>query len=428
MKRRDFLFKVAAPAAVLPIAIGGLHLRAFGRTPAFEALSASAGCDDRILVLVQLVGGNDGLNTVIPLDQYSIYSAARSNIAIPEKDVLKLSDATGLHPKLTGLEALYKEGHLAVIQNVGYPTPNFSHFRSVDVWNTGSDYDQFLTTGWMGRYLEHIYPNYPFGYPKPAVPDPVAIQVGSIISPVLDGTMANLGMAFTNPGSYYDINEFDSPDTKSTGGAGESLAFIKQTGDQINKFAVPVKEAASKPMKRSPKWPTDPKNTLAPQLKIVSQLIAGGLKTKVYIVTLPGFDTHSSQNIDAGTNPPHPNLLWYLSTSIVAFMDELKLNGNDERVLGMTFSEFGRRIISNSAAGTDHGAAAPLFVFGTKVKGGIIGPNATLPDKPTVEDNIMMQVDFRSVYSSMLKEWFCSDEEVIRNVLFKDFKSLPLVA
>lgn len=427
MKRRDFLFKVAAPAAVLPFTIGGWNVRAFGHSPSFQALADSTGCDDRVLVLVQLVGGNDGLNTVIPLDQYSVYHAARTNIAIPEKDIIKLTDATGLHPNLDGLERLYKDGHLSVIQNVGYPTPNFSHFRSVDVWATGSDYDQFLTTGWMGRYLEQLYPGYPFGYPKPEVPDPIAIQVGSIISPVLDGTLSNLGMAFTNPGSYYDINEFDSPNPKKSA-ADDVLGFIKQTGDQISKFAVPVKEAASKTMKHSPKWPTDPKNTLAPQLKVVSQLITGGLKTKVYIVTLPGFDTHSSQNIDAGVNSPHPSLLRYLSTSVAAFMDELKLNGQAERVLGMTFSEFGRRIISNSAAGTDHGAAAPLFVFGAKVKGGILGNNPKLPDKPTVEDNIAMQVDYRSVYSSVLKEWFCADEALLRKTLFKDFQSLPLLA
>ena len=425
MKRRDFL-KTSGSAAVLPFALGGFSVRAFGRSPIFDALTSKANCDDRVLVLVQLIGGNDGLNTVIPIDQYDRYVAARKNIAIEENKILKLTTKTGLNPELEGLEQLYKEGKLCIIQNAGYPSPNFSHFRSVDIWTSASEYDQYVTTGWLGRYLENIYPHYPFGYPTAAVPDPAAIQVGPLISPVLDGTMANLGMSFSNPASYYDINEFASDNPEPQSIADDYLNHIKTTGDQISKFAVPVKTAASKSSIRSKRWPTM-KNPLADQLKIVAQLIAGGLKTKVYIVSLPGFDTHSSQNIDAGATAPHPKLLWYLSTAINAFQDDLKLNGLEDRVLGMTFSEFGRRIISNSAAGTDHGTAAPLFMFGSSVKGGIVGNNPVLPEKASVEDNVAMTVDFRQVYSTVLKDWFCADESEIKKVLFKDFKPLPVI-
>jgi uncharacterized protein (DUF1501 family) len=426
MKRRDFIKSVATSAAVLPITVGGFSVRAFGRSPMFDALMQPAQNDDRILVLVQLIGGNDGLNTVIPLDQYEAYHNARANIAIPEADVIKVTDATGLHPRLTGLSNLYKDGKLAIVQNVGYPTPNFSHFRSVDIWTAGSEYDEYLKSGWLGRYLERIYPQYPSGYPSAEMPDPVAIQVGSVVSPVLEGTLANLGMAFTNPDSYYDINDFDQPAPKPTSAANQYIGFIRATGEQIEKFAVPVKKAAEKESIRSKRWPTVKKDTLSEQLKLVAKLIAGGLKTRVYVVSLAGFDHHSSQNIDGGVNNPQPVLLNYVSTAINAFMDDLKQNGVDDRVIGMTFSEFGRRIKSNAALGTDHGTAAPHFVFGKNVKGSIIGENPVIPENPTEEDNLPMKIDFRSIYATILREWFGADEALVKEVLFKDFKTLPI--
>lgn len=427
MKRRDFL-KVAAPTAVLPFALGGFSIRAFGRSPIFEALTAQANCDDHVLVMIQLIGGNDGLNTVIPLDQYSAYNNARSNIAVAENQVLKLTSETGLHPQLTGLQQLYSGGKLTVMQSVGYPTPNFSHFRSTDIWQTASEYEEYLSTGWLGRFLEGEFPNFPTGYPNASMPHPLAIQVGSIISPSLDGTMANMGMAFTNPTTFYNINDYKVPAPVPKSRTGDYIEFLRSTGEQINNFATPVKNAATSASNKSTLWPAANQNVLADQLKIVSLLIAGGLKTKVYIVTLGGFDTHSTQNT-AGSGTPfsHPQLMGLVSTAITAFQDDLKLNGTENRVVGMTFSEFGRRIASNSSGGTDHGAAAPLFVFGTNVKGGIIGKNPTIPANPTSEDNLPMLYDFRSVYASILKDWFCADDTKIRNTLFKDFQMLPII-
>lgn len=424
MRRRDFL-KYSAPAAILPVALGGFSLRALGKSPLFDHLVTLGSCDDHVLVLIQLGGGNDGLNTVIPLDQYSAYNNARPNIAVAENQILKLTNETGLHPQLTGLQNLYSSGKLAVVQSVGYPTPNFSHFRSTDIWLSGSDYDQYVDTGWLGRFLQGEYPGFPVGYPTTSMPDPLAIQIGSVISPALEATMANMGMAFTNPTTFYNIIK----DTSATNSTKEGIytKYVRDVGDQITAFATPVKNAALKGANKQSLWPAANQNTLADQLKLVSLLIAGGLKTRVYVVTLNGFDTHSNQNTaGAGTPFSHPQLLGLVQQAISAFQEDLEFNGVQDRVIGMTFSEFGRRIMSN-AGGTDHGAAAPLFVFGSNVNAGVFGPNPTIPTSVTVNDNIDMHFDFRSVYASILKDWFCADDTKIQNVLFKDFKGIPFI-
>jgi len=424
MKRRNF---IKSTAALLPFAIGGFPIRVFGRNPVFESLAPLADCPDRVLVLIQLNGGNDGLNTVIPLDQYGNYQKARTAIAVPQSQILKLSNETGLHPKLPQIKDLYTAGKLAVLQSVGYDTPNFSHFRSTDIWQTGSDYDKYLSTGWMGRYLEGEYPGFPVGYPNASMPHPLAIQVGSVISPALEGAAANMGMAFSNPLTYYNIVK-DGTGIPPQTPAGVYTDYIRDVGVQVENFATPVKNAAAAVTIKSGKWPTANQNTLADQMKIVAQLIAGGLRTRVYIVTLNGFDTHTNQNMDAsGTskNYSHPQLLGFINTAVDAFQDELRLQGDEDRVIGMTFSEFGRRIFANS--GTDHGAAAALFVFGTNVNTGIYGPNPVVPSTVTTEDNIPMYYDFRSVYASILKDWFCADEQKIRDVLFRDFQIIPFI-
>ena len=424
MKRRDF---IKASSAVLPFALGGFPIRAFGNNPIFNALVPQGACDDHVLVLIQLAGGNDGLNTVIPLDQYSAYTNARSNIAVPEAQVLKLTNATGLHPQLSALQNLYTSGKLSVVQSVGYPTPNFSHFRSTDIWLSASDYDVEISTGWLGRFLEKEYPGFPVGYPNATMPHPLAIQVGSVISPALEGVAANMGMAFTNPTTYYNI-EKDLTGAPPATRTGNYIDYVRDVGDQLEKFATPVKDAALKFSAKSGKWPSANRNTLADQMKIVAQLISGGLKSRVYIVTLGGFDTHSFQNnAGNGQQYSHPQLLGWLSQAIDAFQDELKLQAVEDRVVGMTFSEFGRRIKSNGSGGTDHGAAAPVIFFGKNINAGVIGANPTIPTSVTADDNIPMLFDFRSVYASIMKDWFCADEAKIRDVLFKDFQMIPII-
>ncbi len=379
-----------------------------------------SGASDRVLVLIQLIGGNDGLQTLVPLDQYSNIMAARANIAIPETETLKISDKNAFHPNFTAMQNLFKDGKLGIVQNVGYPQPNFSHFRSIDIWLTGSDYNEVLSTGWIGRYLDQEYPGFPAGYPNAAMPDPIAIQIGASVSLGLEGANGNVGMVFIDPTAFTNIINDTTTPTPNTR-AGNELKYIRSIGKQLQTFAAPVKTAAGKGKTLSAQWPTGGKNSLADQLRIVAQLIAGGLKTKIYVVNLGGFDSHDHQR--DGQDP----LLLKLSTAISAFQNELKLNALEDRVIGMTFSEFGRRIKSNDSLGTDHGAAAPLFVFGTKVIPGILGDNPVIPANVTGNDNIAMQFDFRQIYASVLKEWFITGEAEIAKTLLKSYSTLPII-
>ncbi|MCB0790038.1 MAG: hypothetical protein KDB75_12085, partial [Flavobacteriales bacterium] len=178
--------------------LGGFTVRSFSN-PLVEALRSST-ADDRVLVVVQLFGGNDGLNTVIPLDQYSLLSQFRNNVLIPDTQVLPLSGlpATGLHPAMTGIKDLWDDGKLSIVQGVGYPNPNFSHFRSTDIWETGADSNMVLDSGWLGRYLNMEYPNYPVGYPNTDVPDPLAIRIGGPVNLGLQHMGVNMGVAINN--------------------------------------------------------------------------------------------------------------------------------------------------------------------------------------------------------------------------------------
>lgn len=426
MKRRSFL-KAAAAGSMVPVTLNGLSLRAYGASPLMSLLSRRAGATDRVLVLIQLNGGNDGLNTVIPLDQYSNLSKARSNVLITDTKVLSLSGKTGvgLHPAMTGLQGMYNDGLVNIVQSVGYPNPNFSHFRSTDIWMSGSNTNENWTTGWMGRYLDAQFPGYPTGYPNSGMPDPPAIQIGAMVSLAFQGPDVSMGMAITDPSNFYNLVNGTTDPTPDTP-AGHELEFLRIMANQTNQYATVIKAAAGKATTLSTKYPTG--NSLADQLKIVARLIKGGLKTQVYMVSLGGFDTHSQQvdNSDHSLGA-HATLLQRVSDAVTAFQDDLKLMGIQDRVAGMTFSEFGRRIMSNGSVGTDHGAAAPLLVFGTGVQSGIIGTNPTIPATVTVNDNVPMQYDFRQVYASALKDWFgLSSSEVKSAMGGKDFNTLPI--
>jgi len=381
---------------------------------------------DHVLVIIQLNGGNDGLNMVIPRDAYGNYFNARTNVAIAENKILALTGnaVTGLHPAMTGLQSLYNEGKLAIVQAVGYPNPNFSHFRASDIWMTASDSNQVLNTGWAGRYLNEEYPNFPTGYPNSTMPDPLAIQIGSITSTALQGPAFSMGMSITNPTSFYNlINGIQDPVPPTY--AGKELTYIRTVAQQTQQYSTVIKNAANNVTQQN-NYPAN--NSLADQLKIVARLIKGGLRTRVYMVSLGGFDTHSVQVVNTDTTTGvHANLLRTVSDGIKSFMDDCKFLGIDQRVLGLTFSEFGRRIKSNSSEGTDHGAAAPMFIFGGKVKPGVLGQNPTIPVSVTVNDNIPMQYDFRSVYASVLQDWFCANSTTLQTVLLQNFQSLPLV-
>src|SRR6266513_319636 len=206
MKRRDFL-RTTIPATVLPAVINGFSIKAFGEDSPLAALFGNATDTDHVLVIVQLSGGNDGLNMVIPRDNYSAYYNARTNIAIPENRILPLTgiSQTGLHPSMTAMQALYNSGKLSIIQAVGYPSPNFSHFRATDIWMSASDSNVEVTNGWAGRYLNTEYPNYPTGYPNTTMPDPLAIQIGSITSLTFQGPSVSMGLSITDPTSFYNL-------------------------------------------------------------------------------------------------------------------------------------------------------------------------------------------------------------------------------
>lgn len=431
MKRREFLQKGIPAAAILPAFINGYSVKAFGaESPLVRALMQSTTDTDHVLVIIQLAGGNDGLNTVIPVSTYSNYLNARNNIAIPQNNILPLAGVTttGLHPAMTGIQNIFNNGMMKVIQAVGYPQPNFSHFRATDIWMSASNSNQEVPTGWAGRYLGYEYENFPIGYPNASMPDPLAIQIGSTTSLTFQGPAVNMGMSITNPTSFYNLVSGTTDPVANTP-AGKELKFVRLVVQQTQKYATVITAAANRVTLQVP-YPTN--NSLADQLKIVARLIKGGLKTRIYMVSFGGFDNHSVQvNAADHTTGTHATLLQRVSDAAKAFQDDMRFLQIENRVIGMTFSEFGRRIKSNSSVGTDHGAAAPMFVFGGQVDGGVLGDNPTIPINATVNDNIPMQYDFRSVYGTILEKWFCLDKTIVAGLyppnINNQLQTLPII-
>jgi len=435
MKRRDFLRGVV-PVTALPFLLNGLPLRAYGRSPFLETLAGALNATDRVLVLVQLSGGNDGINTVIPLDQMTDYNNARANIAIKASDIASagtgLTTATALHPKMVGMKQLYDQGKLMVVQGVSYPNPNLSHFRATDIWLTAANSDEYLTDGWAGRYLNYEFTQYPSGYPNQVMPDPLAIQIGSVTSTALEGPGRSMGISIADPNTFYNLITGISSggtDTPPNTPAGHELSYVRQIALDSLEYASVVKAAADK-VKSQQTYPTP--NSLADQLKIVARLIGGGLKTRIYIVSMGSFDLHSAE-VDANdhTIGAHATLLQKLSDALLAFQNDIKFLNVEDRVMGMTFSEFGRRVQSNASLGTDHGTSAPVFVFGKWVNGGvpngILGANPSLNPANLIGGNLTMTYDFRSVYASILSQWFGTDTNELSAVMLRNFAQLPIL-
>jgi len=426
MRRRDFLRNTVPAGVMLPSLINGMTVKAFGaESLLMQGLFPATTDTDHVLVIVQLNGGNDGLNTVIPIEYFPNYIRARANMYIPQQKVLGLSgnDRVGFHPAMTGMQALYNDGKMSVIHSVGYPQPNFSHFRATDIWMSASDSKEVVNSGWTGRYLNYEYPNFPNGYPNSSMPDPLAIQIGSTTSLALQGPAVSMGMSISNPSNFYNLIagvQDPAPNTP----AGKELTYIRKVAQQTTAYAEVIKTASAKVTQQA----EYPNNSLAAQLKIVARLIAGGLKTRIYMVSYGGFDTHSAQvNSTDHTTGTHANLLKNVSDSIKTFQDDLKLQKVDDRVLGMTFSEFGRRIKSNGSTGTDHGSAAPMFVFGKNVDSGVIGDTPNIPVTASFNDNLPFQYDFRSVYATILNKWLCVDADDLEQIMLKNFQVLPIV-
>lgn len=419
--RREFL-RTTVLGSALSCTVPAFLANTFSALQANAADSATqvaTGRDSSILVVLQMAGGNDGINTVAPYSN-DHYHRARPNLGLHTSDILKLNDDVGLHPSLTGFKELYDSGSLAVIQGVGYPNPNRSHFRSTEIWQTASDSGRFEKYGWLGRFFDNAC----------AGADPtVGVSIGRQM-PQSFAAKNPMGVSLENPQgyrfissergrqgnaseeSYRKLNESDenmtmtggdggnSGDTigsirGSTKHAGSALDFLERTAMDAQLSSDKIRAISSKVENKA----SYPQSQLANSLKLVARLIGGGLPTRVFYVSQGGYDTHTNQ---AGTQQ---RLLKDLGDSVKAFTEDLKAQGNMQRVLVMTFSEFGRRVAENASGGTDHGAAAPMFVIGKKVNAGLLGKYPSLAPADLFEGDMKYSVDFRSVYAGILEGW-----------------------
>jgi len=426
---------------LLPVMVDGFGVNTLAKNSALvrSVMRTPAVNGDRILVIVYLGGGNDGLNTVIPLEHYSDYNNLRTNIAIPENKVLKLAGnlETGLHPAMTGMRQMYDDGKLAIVHSVSYPNPNQSHYRSTDIWMTGVESNQYSTSGWAGRYLHDRFSGYPQNYPTTEMEDPLAVQIGYMGTTTLLSNQQSMQITIKDPANFYQLlqsqNILAGNDLPCCD-AGDLIAYVRQQQALGVGYGSEIKAAAEAGTNMATYPPASDANELAEQLKIVARLIHGGLKSKIYYVELTGFDTHAGQVGTNTTEGVHAQLLKKLSDGISAFQNDLKLQNTEDKVIGMTFSDFGRRATSNASQGTDHGVAAPMFVFGKGVKRQVIGTNpdlvnGLLPISPPSWDqnrDIKMQIDFRRVYTDILNDWFGTDSTSTDSILFKNFKTTSL--
>lgn len=395
----------------------GVGLLAFSRfAPAFLVNSAFAATPApetgrSILVLVQLAGGNDGLNTLVPFEDATYYRL-RPTLGIAKDRVLKLSDTAGLHPSCQELAGLFHDGKLAIVQNVGYPNPNRSHFRSAEIWETASGSNEFVSDGWIGRFMDNACAGQPANDH-----DPVGIHISNGVPQSFIG--ANDHPTFgLNPGggSRRDNEEnrrlLESLVKQSGAPENENASFLQHTlldalvtEKKVQRVIGDYRPAVAYPG-----------SAFAASLRSVAALVAAGLPTRVYFVSLSGFDTHSNQANQQA------NLLTTLSGGLAAFQRDLEARRLDQQVTTMTFSEFGRRPRENESRGTDHGTAAPLFVMGSRVKGGLHGTAPSL-DLQSNQD-LTFSTDFRQVYATMLDRWMGAPSEV---VLGGKFATLPVV-
>jgi uncharacterized protein (DUF1501 family) len=419
MKRRDFIKNTSLGAVGIPFAINGIQMN----TVLKPLFNYSRSTEDRVLVLIRLNGGNDGLNTIIPLEQYTNLVIQRENIIIPENEIISLgTNYLGMHPVMTGMSNLFNDGKLSIIQNVGYPQQNRSHFKSMDIWTTGNA-ETNSSTGWLGRYFDSYTPNFPIGYPNTQYPHPFAMSMGNDVSLTCQGIASNFSLAVQDPSNNVDLGtNISNPQTSYYG---THLAFIETVINQSNQYGQHVSSALDAGNSLSDLYDED--NYLAVQLRNVAKLISGGLKTKVYILNINGFDTHDGQVEQSdSTIGFHTELLRTLSDAIHAFQNDLALLGLEDRVLGMTFSEFGRQIASNASFGTDHGDAAPLFVFGSCIDNQVIGANPVILDQIVNQKGCDMEYDFRDIYASILHDWFQTPEAEIQSMFEHQVNLIPI--
>ena len=438
MNRRRFLKASALSAA--PLVINRLPVYAGNSLPdgMLKALATTANLCNRVLVIVQMNGGNDGLNTVLNLDRYSQLSTARPDLLIPAAQTTALpgtNGTTALHPSMTGIHNLFANGKVAIVQGVSYPNPNYSHFQAQDIWFTASNTLPSPSTGWLGNALDADYPGFPNGYPNTASPDPLAIQIGGSLPLSLQGPNINMGYNVPSPTALTQIAN-NTTAAAPPNDYGTELTFLRLMKQQSNAYATAISTAyngpAGAPNGNLSTMYASSGNSLSDQLKIVARLIRGGLTTPIFVVNHSDtFDLHVSQVAGtAGNTTPlvgsHANALSKLSVAVSAFMDDINLMGHGHRVLGMTFSEFGRRVIQNASTGTDHGSSAPVFLFGSTVQGGVLGTSPNLPATITGSTQVPMQHDFRDIYATIMQQWMCLSTATTNSVLGGTFTQLPL--
>ncbi len=427
--RREFLRHTiigAATAASVPGFISNTFA-AEGDAIRDKATQANTGKDGEILVIVQLGGGNDGLNTVIPHNNDEYYKN-RPTLARKGAGLNKITEDLSLNSNLKFVSSLYDEGQLGIVQGVGYPNPNRSHFRSTEIWETATDSNGVSDTGWIGRYFDAAC----------AGEDPTVGIALRKNQPQSFGAKKLPGVSLDAPELYRWLHgggeqaeaerlfaEINSPETPMSGAsitevdggmvggrAGESnLEFLERVALDARVSSKEILRVASK-YKSSVPYEGFP---LARSLSLVSSMIAGGMPTRIYYVSHGGFDTHNNQA------PSHDRLMTQLDSALKSFVTDLRKQGNDDRVTVMTFSEFGRRVKENQNKGTDHGAAAPLFVMGKPVTAGIYGEHPSLTD--LYRGDLKFTTDFRSVYATVLEDFLKSPS---KPVLGRDFDKLKL--
>jgi uncharacterized protein (DUF1501 family) len=411
--RRQFLRGIGLGTAGAAITLGGIPVRSYGASPLLNHLRQSSG--DRILVVVQLSGGNDGLNTVVPYAN-DMYYQYRPGISLGANNVLPLNTEIGLHPSLTHFSSLYSSGAMQVVQGVGYADPDLSHFQSTDVWATASPADDLATTGWLGRYLESEMPSFVDDPPE----YPLAVQLGNGTPLLFQGEQAGMGVQFPNLDllqRFFDTGQLYDESFVPATPYGDELAFVRSIANDSIQYAEALSDASNAGANLT-EYPAV--NGFSGNLATAARLIRGGLGASMYHINLGGFDTHSNQL------NRHAVLMNELSTALGAFMADLQSDEWDKRVVVMTFSEFGRRVYQNGSGGTDHGTAAPLFLLGGGISGGIHGDHPSLSDLDA-GGNMKYGVDFRSVYGSLLSDWFGMAREDVHTIMGGEYAHLPLI-
>ena len=424
MKRRNFI-KLATSAS----AIG---LFPFQITNALNIAKKFVSCEisNRKLILIYLGGGNDGLNTIIPLNQYDLYSNLRPTIKIPESGSnslinldLSLDDSQqiGLHPSLTGFKDIYDAGNLRILQSVGYPSQNKSHFASTDIYNTGNDGNSWLNggdSGWIGRFIESYF------YDLVNQSFPIGVEIGSKTGSLGFHGAEEHGLSLNIEGQdasgFYSVLSGlggEPPVNIPNSHYGTELQYIIEN-DQISTL---YSQAISNAFNNGSNSISYNDTDLSNQLKTVARLISGGLQSKIYLVKLNGFDTHfgqvQSQNSIIGD---HNDLLSELNEAVSKFMLDISSQGFEDDIVGLTFSEFGRKAKENGNLGTDHGEIAPMFVFGTAINGGVSGINPDLTEA-TESNNWQLetfQFDYRETLGTLLQDYLGADNYAIDSTFF----------